>query len=231
MSTTARSRAVTMLSRFGGHDRLAARLLQLTIGLILFGVSVALMIRARLGLGPWDVFHQGLAARLGLPFGWVVVAVSVLVLLLWIPLRQRPGVGTVSNALAVGMVVDATLAVLPTPSSLPLRASFLATGILANGVATALYIGAGLGPGPRDGLMTGLAQRGYSIRLARTCIELSVFAAGWALGGSVGVGTLLYAVSIGPLVHFLLPRLTVPSRPVRSDQAQIPTAPRCSPSR
>jgi uncharacterized membrane protein YczE len=205
-----------------GNARLPARLLQLGVGLILFGVSVALMIRARLGLGPWDVFHQGLAGRVGLPFGWIVIALSAFVLLLWIPLRQRPGLGTVSNALVVGVVVDAALGVFPYPTSLLFRSVFLLTGILANGVATGLYIGAGLGPGPRDGLMTGLARRGYSIRVARTSIELSVLAVGWALGGTVGVGTLLYAISIGPLVHYLLPRLSVRTSRLRSDDTPAP---------
>jgi uncharacterized membrane protein YczE len=200
---------------------LPRRLLQLCGGLILFGMSVALMIRSGLGLGPWDVFHQGLAMHTGLPFGWIVIGVSVLVLLLWVPLRQRPGIGTVSNALAVGLVVDAALDVLPLPSSLLLRGVFLVMGVLLNGVATGLYIGAGLGPGPRDGLMTGLAQRGYSIRLARTAIELSVLAIGWTLGGTVGVGTVLYAVSIGPLIHFFLPRLTVTAR-AQSRPVSIP---------
>jgi uncharacterized membrane protein YczE len=189
--------------------RLPRRLLQLYAGLILFGVSVALMIRARLGLDSWDVFHQGLAERTGLPFGWIVIAVSAVVLLLWIPLRQRPGIGTLSNAVVVGLVVDAALMLLPPPRLIALRAGFLIGGILVNGVATGLYIGAGLGPGPRDGLMTGLASKGLSIRTARTGIELSVLAAGWALGGTVGAGTLLYAVSIGPLAHYFIPRLAI----------------------
>ncbi len=185
------------------------RLASLYGGLVLFGLSVSLMIAARLGLDPWDVLHQGLARRTGLPIGWIVNGTGVAVLLLWIPLRQRPGMGTVSNVIVVGLVVDAALPLLPQPSAMTARAGFLGAGILANGVATGLYIGAGLGPGPRDGLMTGLAKRGWPIRRVRTAIELSVLAAGWLLGGTVGIGTLLYAVSIGPLVHVLLPRLTV----------------------
>jgi len=128
---------------------------------------------------------------------------------MWIPLRQRPGVGTACNVVVIGTVIDVVLAVVPAPHALPLRWASLLTGVALNGVATACYIGAGLGPGPRDGLMTGIARRGHSLRLVRTCIELSVLAAGWLLGGTVGIGTVLYAVSIGPIVHLLLPRLTV----------------------
>jgi uncharacterized membrane protein YczE len=190
-------------------SRLALRLVNLFAGLVLFGASLALMLRSGLGLGPWDVLHQGVAERTGLPIGQVVIGVAVVVLLLWFPLRQRPGFGTVSNVIVVGLAVDGTLAVLPQPHQLALRTAYLILGILANAVATGLYIGAGLGPGPRDGLMTGFAQRGYSIRLVRTLIELSVLAIGWLLGGTVGVGTLLYAVTIGPLVGVLLPRLTI----------------------
>jgi uncharacterized membrane protein YczE len=189
------------------------RLTQLYAGLVLFGASMALMLRAGLGLNSWDVLHQGLAERSGLRFGWVVIGVSGLVLLLWIPLRQRPGLGTVSNVIVVGLAVDATLALLPTPSAMPVRIGALVAGIVLNGLATGMYVGANLGPGPRDGLMTGIAARGHSIRAARTAIEASVLAVGWVLGGSVGVGTVLYAASIGPLAHVLIPRLSVPSRP------------------
>ena len=188
---------------------LLRRLVRLYLGLLLFGLSIALMLLSRLGLDPWDVFHQGLAERTGLRFGWVVIGVSAVVLMLWIPLRQRPGVGTVSNVVLVGLAADAALALLPEPRQLVARSIFLAAGIAVNGVATALYIGAGLGPGPRDGLMTGLAQRGHSIRVARTSIEVLVLVAGWLLGGTVGIGTVAYAVSIGPLVHYFLPRLTM----------------------
>lgn len=185
------------------------RLVSLYTGLVLFGLSVALLVSARLGLDPWDVFHQGLARRTGLPLGWIINGTGLIVLLLWIPLRQRPGIGTISNVVIVGLVVNAALPLLPQPKALVIRAAFLCVGILANGVATGLYIGAGLGPGPRDGLMTGLAKRGWPIRRVRTMIELAVLAGGWLLGGTVGVGTLLYAVSIGPLAHVLIPRLTV----------------------
>lgn len=189
--------------------RLPRRLFALYLGLALFGFSIALMVRAKLGLDPWDVFHQGLAGRTGLPLGVTVIGVGAVVLALWIPLRQRPGLGTVSNVIVVGLVVDASLAVLPEPELLTVRALLLLTGIVLNGVATGLYIGAALGPGPRDGLMTGLAQRGHRIGRARTAIELAVLGAGWLLGGAVGVGTLLYAVSIGPLAQYFVPRLAI----------------------
>jgi uncharacterized membrane protein YczE len=190
-------------------QRLTLRLVNLFGGLVLFGASLALMLRAGLGLGPWDVLHQGLAGRTGLPIGQVVIGVAALVLLLWIPLRQRPGFGTLSNVIVVGLAVDAALVLLPEPHPLAARFGYLILGIAANAVATGLYIGAGLGPGPRDGLMTGLARRGHSIRLVRTLIELSALAVGWLLGGTVGIGTVLYAVTIGPLVGLLLPKLTV----------------------
>lgn len=186
------------------------RLIQLFAGLTLYGVSLALMVRANLGLDPWDVFHQGMARHLGWSLGTVVIVVGALVLLLWLPLRQRPGVGTVGNVLVIGLVVDAALVVLPPVTSLPARLALLALGVTLNAVATAAYIGARLGPGPRDGLMTGLVARtGRSVGLIRTAIELSVLLVGWLLGGSLGLGTLAYALLIGPLVGLLLPRLTV----------------------
>ena len=202
------------------RGRPAARLARLYLGLGAFGVSLALMVRARLGLGPWDVLHQGIARHLGVQLGWVTIGVSGLVLLAWIPLRQRPGLGTVSNVIAVGLVVNGALDVLPAPGSLVWRAVWLAGGIVLNGLATACYIGAGLGPGPRDGLMTGIAARGHSLRVVRTLIELSVLAIGFALGGTVGVGTVAYALSIGPLTHVLLPRLTVTEQPRQERSAQ-----------
>jgi uncharacterized membrane protein YczE len=186
------------------------RLAQLYLGLVLYGISLALMVRAQLGLDPWDVLHEGLASRLPLTFGQVVIVVGAMVLIAWIPLRQRPGLGTVSNVFVIGLAVDAALAVLPAPEPMAWRIAFLVAGVVLNAVATAAYIGARLGPGPRDGLMTGLVARtGRSVRLVRTSIELSVLASGWLLGGTVGVGTVLYAISIGPLVHVLLPRLAV----------------------
>jgi uncharacterized membrane protein YczE len=186
------------------------RLTQLYVGLMLYGASMALQIRAGLGLDPWDVFHQGVAERSGLSFGTVVVITGAGVLLAWVPLRQRPGIGTVSNVFVIGIAVDVTLALLPAAGSSPAGLAMLLAGIGLNGVASGAYIGAGLGPGPRDGLMTGLVRRsGCSVRVVRTSIEVGVLAAGAALGGTVGIGTVLYAVSIGPLVHVLLPRLTI----------------------
>jgi len=185
------------------------RLLQLHAGLLLFGVSIALMVRARLGLDSWDVLHQGIARRTGLPMGWVINGVAVLVLLAWWPLRQRPGYGTVANVVLVGFADQAAMAVLPTAQAMAVRWPLLVAAIALNAVATGLYVGAGLGPGPRDGIMTGLAARGHSIRVVRTAIELAVLAAGWLLGGSVGPGTLLYAIAIGPLAHHLIPAFTV----------------------
>lgn len=190
------------------------RLIQLFAGLSLYGVTLALMVRANLGLDPWDVFHQGASRHLDWSLGTVVNVTGALVLLLWLPLRQRPGVGTISNVFVIGFAVDATLAVLPSVEALPTRFLLLACGILLNAVATAAYIGARLGPGPRDGLMTGIVTRtGRSVRVVRTSIEVSVLATGWLLGGSVGVGTLAYALLIGPLVQPLLPLLTVPTQP------------------
>ena len=201
------------------------RLLQLLIGLAMYGISLAMFIRAGLGLDPWDVFHQGLAVKTGLSIGTVVVIVSFLVLLLWIPLRQWPGVGTLCNAVLVGVFADVGLALIPEISHLGGQAGMLAGAIVLNGIASACYIGARLGPGARDGLMTGLARRtGWSVRTSRTGIEIVVLAAGWLLGGSVGVGTVLYALAIGPLVQLLLPGFTVPelekpALPVAADPA------------
>jgi len=199
---------------------MALRLAWLYAGLTGFGVSLALMVRARLGLDPWDVLHQGIARQLGVPIGWVIIAVSALVLIAWIPLRQRPGFGTLSNVVVVGLIVNAALGLIPSPGPLALRMVMLASAVLVNGAATACYIGAGLGPGARDGLMTGIAARGHSIRTVRSVIEMSVLALGVILGGSVGVGTLFYAVAIGPLVHFFLPRLILPAHSGRPSSNQ-----------
>lgn len=199
------------LPAYGGQrDRYLQRLVRLGAGLVLFGVSIAWMLTAGLGVDSWDVFHQGVAERTGITFGWVVNGVSIGVLLLWLPLRERPGVGTLANAIVVGVVADLTLRLISTPAGLPAQLGLLSLGIVANGAATGLYIGAGLGAGPRDGLMTGLAARtGWSIRRVRTGIEVTVLSVGWALGGPVGLGTLLYAVSIGWLVQFFLARYSI----------------------
>ncbi len=196
------------------------RLVQLFAGLALYGASLAFLVRAGLGLAPWDVLHQGLAERTGATVGSMVVAVSFVVLLAWIPLRQRPGFGTIANALLVGVALDLTMLVLGDVDRWVWRVLLLLAGVLLNAVATALYIGALLGPGPRDGLMTGLVRRtGGSVRTVRTVLEVGVLVAGWVLGGTVGIGTVLYAVGIGPIVHVLLPRLTVRPKPSVLDRA------------
>ena len=196
------------------------RLIQLFSGLVLYGLSIALIVRADLGLDPWDVLNQGVFERFaqpaGISFGLVVNLIGLAVLLLWIPLRQKPGVGTLANVLVIGTVANVGLDWIPTDLDLSLRAGLLIAGIVLNGVASGAYIGAGLGPGPRDGLMTGIVARtGWPVKWVRTAIELSVIAVGWLLGGSVGLGTVLYAVTIGPLVHVFLPLFTI--RPKTTD--------------
>ncbi|MFG2599986.1 YitT family protein [Streptomyces sp. NPDC048462] len=219
MSTTA-ARQRTHLTR---------RLIQLYAGLALYGASSALLVVAGLGLEPWGVLHQGLAERTGITIGVVSIIIGAIVLLLWIPLRQRPGLGTVSNVFAVGIAMDGTLALVPDVHGLAARAGVMVAGIVLNGVATGLYIAARFGPGPRDGLMTGLHRRtGRSIRLVRTSIEVAVVVTGFLLGGSLGIGTVLYALAIGPLAQFFLrffaisdnggPTATAPS----SGQAILP---------
>jgi len=190
--------------------RLWRRIPQLLVGLWLYGFAMALFIRSGLGLDPWDVFHAGLQRLLGWSFGTVVIAVGFAVLLLWIPLRQWPGLGTIANAVVIGVATDATLAVIPAATDWLSSWGLLIGGLVVNGLAGGLYIGSQLGPGPRDGLMTGIARRtGWSLRLVRTGLELSVLAIGWLLGGTVGVGTVVYALAIGPLVQFFLPLVTV----------------------
>jgi uncharacterized membrane protein YczE len=190
--------------------RMARRLPQLYVGLVAYGVSLALMVRGDLGLAPWDVMHSGLAAHLPLTLGQAVVLMSFVVLVAWIPLREVPGLGTISNALVIGFSADATLSLLDRPSMMVLRVLLMLGGILLCGLATALYMGAQLGRGPRDGLMTGLARRtGLSLRLVRTLLELSVVVVGLLLGGHLGVGTILYAFALGPLTQLWLPAFTV----------------------
>ncbi|WLT59818.1 hypothetical protein P0934_12005 [Klebsiella pneumoniae] len=187
------------------------RLLQLYIGLVLYGVSTALFVHANLGADPWDVFHLGVAKQLGISFGTVIILTGAAVLLLWIPIRQMPGLGTVSNVIVLGLAADATLAVLPPLESMVARSALLVGAIVLNAIATGMYIGAGFGPGPRDGLMTGLhARTGWSLRGIRTAIELSVLLIGWLLGGKFGVGTVIYALSIGPLIQLCLPWFSQP---------------------
>jgi len=191
--------------------RLIRRTVQLFAGLVLYGVSMAFMVESALGLNPWDVFHQGLSKVTGISFGLVVILLGIPILLLWIPLRQRPGFGTLANLVVVGFAVDAALHVLPEGGTVPGRVGYLVGGILLNGLATGLYIGSRFGPGPRDGLMTGLVGRfpRLSVRLVRTSIELLVVGVGFLLGGTVGIGTIAYALAIGPLVQVFLPWCTV----------------------
>jgi uncharacterized membrane protein YczE len=206
--------------------RTARRLVQLAVGLVLYGVSMAMMLRSGLGLDPWDVFHSGIVRHLPVSFGTVVIIVGALVLLLWVPLRQWPGLGTVANVVVIGLATDAALAVLDAPERMPARVGLLVGGIVLNGLAGALYISSQFGPGPRDGLMTGLVRRtGRSFRLVRTSLELTVLATGWLLGGVVGVGTVLYALLIGPVVQVFLPLFTVPLD-ASPDDSPDPAAPR-----
>ncbi|MFK4688652.1 putative membrane protein YczE [Streptomyces pristinaespiralis] len=196
---------------------LTRRLLQLYVGLALYGASSALLVRAGLGLEPWGVLHQGLAELTGLTIGVVSIIVGAVVLLLWIPIRQRPGLGTVSNVFVIGIAMDATLALVPQVTTLAGQIPLMAAGIVLNGAATGLYIAARFGPGPRDGLMTGLHRlTGRSIRLVRTAIEVAVVATGFALGGSVGIGTVAYALAIGPLAQLFLRVFAVPDEGGRS---------------
>ncbi len=182
------------------------RLPQLLVGLVLCGIAFALTVRADLGLDPWDVLHQGVSDHLGISIGNVSVLVGLVVLLGWIPLKERIGLGTILNTVVIGLVMDVTLRLLPEVDTAPGRWALLVTGLVVAGPGVGLYIGARLGPGPRDGIMTGVAQRGPSIRLVRTIIELAALGAGWALGGTVGIGTLLFALTIGPNVQFWLER-------------------------
>ncbi|HTY27296.1 MAG TPA: hypothetical protein VMD51_03985 [Mycobacterium sp.] len=203
----------------------AVRGVALLTGLCCYGFSMATMVRAGLGLDPWDVFHQGLSRHTPMTIGLASAVVGVAVLLAWIPLRNKPGVGTVANVVVIAVTVDASLTVLHTPHSLPARVGLMLGAVMLNAVATVLYVGAGLGPGPRDGLMTGLVARsGLSVRLVRTGIEAAVLGAGWLLGGSVGAGTVVYAFGIGPLVQLVL-KVTPAKVLARSGWAQILSAP------
>jgi uncharacterized membrane protein YczE len=208
--------------------RLPRRVIQLFTGLVLYGVSMAFMVESSLGLNPWDVFHQGVSKATGMSFGWVVLLTGVPVLLLWIPLRQRPGFGTIANLVVIGFVADGALAVLSPGASMAMRVTYLVVGIALNGVATAMYIGARFGPGPRDGLMTGMVHRWprLSIRLVRTSIEVLVLAIGFLLGGTIGFGTVAYALGIGPLVQLFTPAFAVPeNEPAPAVQPDTQLAP------
>lgn len=190
------------------------RFVQLVAGLAFYGTSMAMMIRSTLGLNPWDVLHEGVTLRTGWSFGTVTALTGLIVLLAWIPLRQRPGIGTVANIAVIAVSVDVVLALLPAPGSLVARVALLVGGVVGNGLATATYVGARLGPGPRDGLMTGVhARSGVSVRAVRTGLEITVLTLGWLLGGTVGLGTVLYALAIGPLTQLFLPWVTVRSGP------------------
>lgn len=207
--------ATLNLARALRGRRMTRRMGQLVIGLWLYGATMALLVESGLGLDPWDVFHEGLTHHLPLTFGQVVILVGAVLLLLWVPLRQRPGIGTVLNVVLIGIAVDVTLALLPTPDALGVQVGFLLLGVVGNGIAGALYIGADLGTGPRDGLWTGIVRRtGRSVRLVRTSLEVTVLVVGFVLGGTVGVGTVLYALAIGPVVQLFLP-LTQVRRPER----------------
>lgn len=196
---------------------IARRLLQLYTGLVLYGLSTAMFVRANLGADPWNVFHLGVARIFSLNIGMVMIVVGALVLLLWIPLRQKPGLGTVSNVIVLGLAADAALAIMPPLESLVARSILLFAAILVNAIATGMYIGAGFGSGPRDGLMTGInARTGWSVRTVRTAIELTVLLAGWLMGGTFGVGTVLYALAIGPLIQLCLPWFRIQARPEKN---------------
>lgn len=198
--------------------RMPRRLTQLFVGLMLYGVSMAMMVQSFLGLDPWDVFHFGVTRLLPLSFGMVVIVTGLVVLLAWIPLRQMPGLGTVANAIVIGLATDWGLSWIDRPADLAARIGLLLGGIVLNGLAGALYIGAQLGTGPRDGLMTGLARRtGRSLRVVRTGIEVTVLSVGFLLGGTVGIGTALYAVGIGPLLQLFLPWVVVALPPAHAD--------------
>jgi uncharacterized membrane protein YczE len=192
---------------FPGVAELKRRLPRLLVGLLALGSGTAMMVEAKLGVSPYDVLHQGLADLTGLSFGTVVIALGAVILLLWIPLGQKFGIGTVINTLVVGLIIDAFLELSPNPDALALRWTYLIAGIVIVAFGVGLYIGAGLGPGPRDGLMTGIAAKGHRLWLVRTGLELTALVAGWILGGDVGVGTLLFAFGIGPLGHFFLLKL------------------------
>ena len=196
------------------RDRFPERLLRCVVGLAMFGLGITLFIRADLGLAPWDVFHKGLSNKLDISIGVVIIGVGLLLLLLWIPLRQKPGIGTILNALEIGFTVDLLKPLIGEPHNIVARLALVVAALVSVALGSALYIGAALGPGPRDGLMLGLASKGVSVRFARTAVEATTLVGGVLLGGTVGIGTVAFMLGIGPLVQFLLPRFDI--RPVES---------------
>lgn len=198
------------------RDELGRRLPQLLIGLVFFGCGIALMVVSDLGLAPWSVFHQGISFKTGIPIGTVGIITGLLVLGLWRPLGERFGIGTVLNVIVIGVVIDLTLWALPEVESLWWRAPALTGGLLLVGVGTGIYIGAGLGTGPRDGVMTGLARKGLSLGVSRSIIEITVLILGWLLGGTVGIGTILFSFGIGWLVQLSLPRFQLEPVPAKA---------------
>ena len=201
------------MPRFVPTDRPVERIVRCVLGLAVFGVGVAMLLDADLGAAPWDVFHTGVSELTGVPVGTVIIATGLALLFLWIPLSETPGLGTLLNAIEIGLVVDLVLPLVPQPEALAIRFAMMLGGVVLVAIGSGIYIGAGLGPGPRDGIMTGLARRGVSIGSARTGIEVTVLVVGALLGGAVGVGTAVFAVAIGPLVQLFLPRLTLTTPP------------------
>jgi len=193
------------------RDRLGQRLVRCIFGLALFGIGISLQMNANIGAPPWDVFHQGVAKQTEISVGKIIVMTGFILLLLWIPLKQKPGLGTILNALEIGLIADLALAIIPEPKNIFVRVMMASLGIVIVAIGTGFYIGSALGPGPRDGLMTGLAKRGIPIRIGRTAIEVTVLVVGLLLGGQVGVATFAFALGVGPLVHFFLPRLAINS--------------------
>lgn len=205
---------MTLVERFIPTDRAVERIARCVFGLLLFGIGIALLIEAELGAAPWDVFHTGVSELTGVGVGNIIILTGIALLLLWIPLREQPGLGTVLNAILIGVFVDLVSPIIPDTNALLIRSIMMIAGVVVIGIGSGFYIGAGLGPGPRDGLMTGLAKRSIgsrhiSIRVARTCVEITVLIIGIALGGAVGVGTAAFTLGIGPLVQIFLPRLTM----------------------
>ena len=190
----------------------ANRLTRCVVGLSFFGIGISLILQARLGAAPWDVLHQGLARKTGISIGNIIIIVGFVLLLAWIPLRQRPGVGTLLNALEIGLLVNLVLPLLPDTDHMVGRVGYLVVGLVVIAAGSGLYIGSGLGAGPRDGIMMGLKARGISVRVGRTVIELLVLLAGVLLGGKVGIGTIAFTFAIGPLVHVFLPMFNLPPR-------------------